>query len=217
MKLGIIGSGKIGALVGRLWVNAGHEVRFSSRHPEKLAALVKELGPRASAGTIADAAAFGEVLLISVPYGALPELGTSLREALAGKIVLETGNIYPTRDGKVAQDVIDSGLGAGVWSSRYLPGARLVRAFNTVWDQTLSKAIAEGKGRQIGIPLAGDDREAVETAARLVTDAGFDPVVVGGLDQAKRFDVGAAVYNSGMSAAEIRRTLNLSSAPSADR
>jgi predicted dinucleotide-binding enzyme len=209
MKIGIIGSGKIGALVGRLWVKAGHEVRFSSRHPERLAALVKELGPHASAGTPAEAAAFGDVLLISVPYMALPDLGTSLASPLAGKIVLETGNIYPQRDGDVAQRVIDSGLGTGVWSSRYLPGTRLVRAFNTVWDQTLSKAIAEGKGRQIGIPLAGDDRDAVDTAARLVTDAGFEPVVVGGLDQAKRFDVGSAVYNSGMSAAEIRRTLNL--------
>jgi predicted dinucleotide-binding enzyme len=73
----------------------------------------------------------------------------------------------------------------------------------------LSKAIAEGKGRQIGIPLAGDDRDAVDTAARLVADAGFEPVIVGGLDQATRFDVGAAVYNTGMSAADIRRTLNL--------
>lgn len=210
MNIGIIGSGHIGALVGRLWVNAGHDVRFSSRHPEQLAAMVKELGPHASAGTIAEAAAFGDVVLISVPYGALPELGRSLGGALAGKIVLETGNIYPARDGAVAQEVIDSGLGSGVWSSRYLPGTRLVRAFNTVWDQTLSKAIAAGKGREIGIPLAGDDREAVATAARLVTDAGFDPVVVGGLDQAGRFDVGAAVYNTGMSAAEIRHTLNLS-------
>jgi predicted dinucleotide-binding enzyme len=209
MKIGIIGSGKIGALVGSLWVKAGHEVRFSSRHPDTLATLVKELGPKASAGTIADAAAFGDVLLISVPYSALPGLGNAVGSAIDGKVVLETGNLYPPRDGKVAQDVIDSGLGSGVWSARFLPGARLVRAFNTVWDQTLSKAIAAGQGRQIGIPLAGDDREALDTAARLVTDAGFEPVVVGGLDQAKRFDVGAAVYNTGMSAAEITRTLGL--------
>jgi 8-hydroxy-5-deazaflavin:NADPH oxidoreductase len=209
MKIGIIGSGRIGALVGRLWVRAGHEVRFSSRHPEKLATMVKELGPTASAGTPAEAAAFGEVLLISVPYSALPELGQSLGPALDGKIVLETGNVYPARDGAMAQEVLDSELGTGVWSARFLPGARLVRAFNSVWDQTLSKAIAEGRGKQIGIPLAADDREAMETAARLVADAGFEPTVVGGLDQAKRFDVGAAVYNTGMSAADIRRTLGL--------
>jgi predicted dinucleotide-binding enzyme len=209
MRIGIIGSGKIGSLVGRLWVKAGHEVKFSSRHPEALATLVKGLGPQASAGSIEEAAAFGEVLLISVPFSALPELGKTLGAALDGKIVLETGNLYPGRDGKIAQDVIDSGLGSGVWSARFLPGARLVRAFNTVWDQTLSKAITEGRGKQIGIPIAGDDREALDTAARLVSDAGFEPAVVGGLDQARRFDVGAAVYNSGMSAADIKRTLGI--------
>jgi predicted dinucleotide-binding enzyme len=209
MKIGIIGSGKIGSLVGRLWVQAGHEVKFSSRHPETLATLVKGLGPRASAGSVEEAAAFGEVLLISLPYSALPALGKSLGATLDGKIVLETGNLYPGREGQVVQDVLDSGLGSGVWTARFLPGARVVRAFNTVWDQTLSKAIAEGRGQQIGIPIAGDDRDALETAARLVKDAGFEPAVVGGLDQAKRFDVGAAVYNTGMSAAEIRRTLGL--------
>ncbi len=209
MKIGIIGSGKIGSLLGGLWVNAGHEVRFASRHPEKLAALVKELGPQASAGTVEDTATFGEVLLVSVPYAALPALGVSLGPAIKGKVVLETGNPYPARDGAMAQEVVDSGLGTGVWSARFLPGARLVRAFNTVWDKTLSQRIAQGRGKEIGIPLAGDDRDALDTAARLVSDAGFDPVVVGGLDQAKRFDVGASVYNSGMNAAEIRRTLAL--------
>jgi 8-hydroxy-5-deazaflavin:NADPH oxidoreductase len=209
MRIGIIGAGKIGALVGRLWVKAGHEVRFSSRHPETLAGVVKDFGPRASVGTVDDAAAFGEVLLISVPYSALPELGKSLGKTLDGKIVLETGNVYPARDGKMAQDVIDSGLGTGVWSARFLPGARVVRAFNSVWDQTLAKAINDGRGKQIGIPLAGDDPEALDTAAQLVREAGFEPTVVGGLDQAKRFDVGAAVYNTGMSAADIKRTLGL--------
>jgi 8-hydroxy-5-deazaflavin:NADPH oxidoreductase len=209
VKIGIIGSGRIGSLVGRLWVKAGHEVRFSSRHPESLATLVKELGPKASAGSVEEAATFGEALLISVPYSALPGLGESIGAAIKGKVVLETGNLYPGREGVVVQEVLDSGLGSGVWTARFLPGARVVRAFNTVWDQTLSKAIAAGRGREIGIPLAGDDRDAIETAARLVTDAGFEPVIVGGLDSAKRFDVGAAVYNTGMSAAEIKRTLAL--------
>jgi 8-hydroxy-5-deazaflavin:NADPH oxidoreductase len=209
MKIGVIGAGRIGALVGRLWVKAGHEVRFSSRHPETLQTLVKNLGPKASAGTVEDAAAFGEVLLISVPYSALPALGRSLASAIKGKVVLETGNVYPARDGAMAQEVIDSGLGSGVWTAKFLAGARVVRAFNTVWDQTLSKAIASGRGQEIGIPIAGDDRDALDTAARLVSDAGFEPVVVGGLDQAKRFDVGAAVYNTGMSAAAIKRTLGI--------
>jgi predicted dinucleotide-binding enzyme len=93
-----------------------------------------------------------------------------------------------------------------VWSARFLPG---VRAFNTVWDQTLSKAIADGRGDRIGIPLAADDHAALDIAARLVSDAGFTPVLVGALAQAVRFDVGAPVYNSGMSADEIKHTLGL--------
>ena len=209
MKIGVIGAGRIGSLVGRLWVRAGHVVMFSSRHPEQLAGLAAEVGSGASVGTPADAAAFGEVLLISVPYVTMPDLGRSLAAAIAGKVVLETGNVYPQRDGEVAREVLDSGLGTGVWSARYLPGARVVRAFNTVWDQTLTKAIAEGTGDRIGIPLAGDDPAALDTAAALVRDAGFTPVVVGGLDQAKTFDAGAAVFNTGMSADEIKRTLGL--------
>jgi predicted dinucleotide-binding enzyme len=144
-------------------------------------------------------------------YGdsSLPDLGRSLGAAMQSKVVMETGNLYPQRDGDMAQTVIDSGLGSGVWSARFLPGARVVRAFNTVWDQTLSKAIANGTGDRIGIPLAGDDAAALDVAARLVTDAGFTPVVVGALDQAVRFDVGAPVYNTGMSADQIKQTLGL--------
>src|SRR5436190_18050064 len=89
MKIGIIGAGHIGGTLAKLWVAAGHEVLVSSRHPDELAPLVKELGPKARAGTPAEAARFGEVVLVSVPYGALPQVGRDLREALAGKIVLD--------------------------------------------------------------------------------------------------------------------------------
>lgn len=92
MKIGIIGSGHIGGTLGVLWAKAGHEVFFSSRHPDQLADLVKRAGPSARAGTPREAAAFGEVILISVPYGALPEVGRDLASALTGKVVLETGN-----------------------------------------------------------------------------------------------------------------------------
>jgi predicted dinucleotide-binding enzyme len=211
MKIGIIGAGKIGSVVGRLWVEAGHEVRFSSRHPERLAEFARGLGPRASTGTPEDAAAFGEAVLVSVPYQALPDVGREMAPLLAGKIVLETGNPYAKQKEDIAEMVTQSGLGTGVWLARFFPGARVVRAFNTVWDKTLAKE-AHRSGDRLGIPLAGDDREAVATAARLVKDAGFDPVVVGPLEQAKRFDVGTAVYNTGMSGRDVRRELGLESA-----
>lgn len=208
MKIGIIGSGHIGSVVGRLLADAGHEVMFSSRHPEALDALVAKVGRRATRGSVLEAARFGEVLLISVPLNALPALGRELTGVVDGKVVLETGNPYPERDGNVAAELIASGRGTGAFAREHLPGARVVRAFNSVWDQTLAKE-AHRPDPKVGIPLAADDREALEVAARLVRDAGFDPVAVGSLDTAKRFDVGSAVYNTGMSGDALREALGL--------
>jgi len=102
LKIGIIGAGHIGGTLASLWVKAGHEVLVSSRHPEQLQGLVRSLGPRARAGTPREAALFGNVVLISVPYAALPQIGRDLRTELSGKIVLDTGNPYPQRDGDMA-------------------------------------------------------------------------------------------------------------------
>jgi predicted dinucleotide-binding enzyme len=208
MKIAIVGSGRIGSVVGKLWAKAGHQVRFSSRHPDRLDALVAESGPNASRSSIEEALAFGEVFLISIPYGSLPAFGEQYGPQLAGKIAMETGNPYPERDGEVARQVLDSGLGTGHWSARWLPGTRLVRAFNSVWDQTLARE-AHRKPPQVGIPVASDDAQAMELVAGLVRDAGFEPVPVGPLSRAREFDVGTAVYASNMSGPEVRQALRL--------
>jgi 8-hydroxy-5-deazaflavin:NADPH oxidoreductase len=214
MKIAIVGSGRIGGVVGRLWAQAGHQVRFSSRHPDHLDRLVAESGPNASRSSIEEALAFGEVFLISIPYGSLPAFGDRYGARLSGIIVMETGNPYPERDGDVAQRVLDSGLGTGHWSAHWLPGARLVRAFNSVWDQTLARE-AHRTPPRVGVPLAADDADAMETAAGLVRDAGFDPVLVGPLSRAREFDVGTPVYNTNMSGPEVRRVLGLAQAGTA--
>src|SRR3984957_17875687 len=90
LKIGIIGAGHIGGTLAKLWVAAGHEVLISSRHPEELGPLAQALGPKASVGTPREAARFGDVVLVSVPYGALPQIGRDLKTELAGKIVLDT-------------------------------------------------------------------------------------------------------------------------------
>ena len=208
MKIGIVGSGKIGGVVGKLWAQAGHEVLFSSRHPEKLARLVAEVGPNASRGTIEGALEFGEVILLSIPYGSVEQFGRTHAARLKGKIIVETGNPYPERDGPIGEEVRSSGIGTGVWSARWLPGSRLVRGFNSVWDQTLARE-AHRAGPRIGVPLASDDPEAVEVVAGLVRDAGFDPVVVGPLSRAREFDVGTPVYDSNMSGPDVRRALGV--------
>jgi predicted dinucleotide-binding enzyme len=204
MKIGIIGAGHIGGTLARLWVAAGHEVLLSSRHPDELRPLARQLGPKARVGTPKEAASFGDVVLVSVPYKALSELGRDLKAELAGKIVLDTCNPYPGRDGDMANDARKKGT--GVASAEFLPGTRLVRAFNAINAGSLASE-AHRKPPLVGIPLAGDDAEALSVAQRLVTDAGFDPVVVGGLARAKDFDVGAPVYTKLLTAAELRKAL----------
>jgi 8-hydroxy-5-deazaflavin:NADPH oxidoreductase len=130
LKIGIIGAGRIGGTLAALWAKAGHEVLVSSRHPEQLQELARSLGPRGRAGTPREAAVFGDVVLVSVPYAALPQIGRDLAKELAGKIVLDTGNPYPERDGEMAHEARRKGT--GVASAEFLPGVRLVRAFNAI-------------------------------------------------------------------------------------
>jgi 8-hydroxy-5-deazaflavin:NADPH oxidoreductase len=207
-KIGIVGSGHIGGNLGVLLAKAGYEILYSSRHPGTLKDLVKIAGPKACAGTVEEAIAFGDVVVLSVPLKAIPELETRTKEALKGKIVIDTSNPYPERDGKIAEEARKDPGGMGMVVARLLPGARIIRAFNSVYFEDLKKTVNK-KGEKIGIPIAGDDREGVEAAAELVKRAGLDPVVVGGLSASKLFDVGTAVYATSAPAKEIREKLNI--------
>jgi hypothetical protein len=206
LKIGVIGAGRIGGTLGELWVKAGHEVLLSSRHPESLRPLADRLGPLARVGTPREAAAFGEVVLVSVPYGAFPQVGRDHAEELRGKIVLDPGNPFPHRDGPMAEEARRTGTAAA--SLAHLGSVRLVRAFNTVPASVL-RTEAHRAGDRIAVPLASDDRAALEVAARLVRDAGFEPVVVGPLARSRDFDVGTAVFGRGLTARELRQGLGL--------
>jgi predicted dinucleotide-binding enzyme len=206
MKIGIIGTGEIGGALARHWSAAGHQLLISSRHPEQLEALAKELGPNVKVGTPREAAAFGDVVMLAVPYGATPQVGRDYAAELKGKVVLDAGNPYPSRDGEMA--VRDRQRGTGVASAEYLPGTRLVRAFNAINSGPLARE-AFRKPERLGIPLAADDAEAMKIAVQLVTDAGFDAVPVGKLSRAREFDYGTPVYVRGMTAAELRQSLSL--------
>ncbi|MGH8647767.1 MAG: NADPH-dependent F420 reductase, partial [Burkholderiales bacterium] len=173
LRIGVIGSGRVGGTVGTLWIKAGHEVMFSSldlEHDRKLAASI---GPGARAGTPKEAAAFGEVLFFAVPYTALPGLGRDLAAEIKGKIALDASNPIPRRDGDMAKDALAKG--AGIASAEFLAGARIVRAYNEVGYSRL-RDDAHRAGERLGIPIAGDDAEAMKTAVRLVRDAGHEPV-----------------------------------------
>ena len=182
LKIGVIGSGRIGSTLGAIWLKAGHEIMFSSLDLEHDKALAARLGGKASAGTSKEAAAFGEVLLMAVPYGALPQLGRDLADSIRGKVVIDACNPFPARDGEVATWARDKG--AGLASAELLPGARIVRAFNAIGYARLP-VLAEQKGERTGMPIAGDDAGAIAVASRLVRDAGLEPVLVGSLAMGK--------------------------------
>jgi 8-hydroxy-5-deazaflavin:NADPH oxidoreductase len=207
LRIGVIGSGHIGGTIGGLWVKAGHPVLFSSRHPEELKELVTGLGSLARNGTVAEAISFGDVIFFAVPYGAYPQLGKDYGDALRGKIALDAGNAVPARDGAaIAEEVERDGI--GVTSQKYLPGTRLVRAFNTLGYMIFARE-ANRPDPKLAIPIAGDDAEAVQIAAGLVRDAGFDPVLVGTLPDARRFQRGAPGYGQAVTAAELKQKLSL--------
>jgi len=164
LKIGVIGSGRIGSTLGGIWVKAGHEVMFSSLDLEHDKALAARLGGKARAGTSREAAAFGEVLLMAVPYAALPQVGKDLGELVKGKVVVDASNPIVARDGEVATWAREKG--AGVASAELLPGARIVRAFNAIGFSRMAEA-AQRPGERIGMPMAGDDAAAIAIASRL--------------------------------------------------
>jgi predicted dinucleotide-binding enzyme len=194
----------IGSTLAKLWVDAGHEVRLASRHPESLKPLVDRLGALASAGTPIDVATFGDVVMLTVPLKAVPDLARDLASSLAGKVVLDTGNAYERRDGDAARLASDHPKGSAGWAAAMFSASRWVKAFNTVYFKTLESE-AHREGDRVGIPIAGDDASALDTAAGLVRDAGFDPVIVGALARGKEFEPDTPPYNTGMSGPNLRK------------
>jgi predicted dinucleotide-binding enzyme len=177
LKIGVIGSGRIGSTLGGLWVKAGHEVMFSSLDLEHDKALAAKLGGGARAGTPREAAAFGEVLLVAVPYSALPSVGKDLAGQMKGKVVIDASNPIVRRDGEIAEWARQKGAGAA--SMELMPAARIVRAFNAIGYARM--AVAHQSVERMGMPMASDDAKAVAVASRLVREIGYEPVLVGGL------------------------------------
>ena len=200
MKIGIVGSGQVGGTLGGVWVRAGHEVMFSSLDHEHDKALAARLGAKARAGAARDAAAFGDVVMISVPYRALPEVGKTVRDLIRGKVVIDTCNPFVGRDGEIANWAREKG--AGLASAELLPGARIVRAFNAIGASRMGEAHKE-PGR-IGMPIAGDDAEAIAVASALIRDIGYEPVPIGGLAMGRHLMPGTALAGE-HPPAEIRR------------
>jgi predicted dinucleotide-binding enzyme len=206
LKIGVIGAGRIGGTMGEHWVKAGHEVMFSSRHPENLKEMTTRLGPKARVGTPREAAAFGDVIFIAVPYSAIPQVGRDYAGEMKGKVVVNASNPIPRRDGPMAEEAQKKGAGAA--DLEYLAGTRVARAFTFPGAGTF-RSEAHRQGDRVAVAVAADDKEAMEVASRLVRDAGFEPVQVGGLARAKDFQPGTALFGKTMTAREMKQALGL--------
>jgi 8-hydroxy-5-deazaflavin:NADPH oxidoreductase len=210
MRIGILGSGHIGRTLAALWVWAGHEVALSNtRGPDTLREVVEDLGERAHAMTAADAAAFGGVVVLAVPFIRYRDLPV---EQLASKIVIDTSNYYPDRDGHF--DELDSGEStSSEVIAAALPGARVVKAINTMyWERLRAAGQPHGSHGRLAIPIAGDDAEAKSVVSQLLDEIGFDPVDTGSLrDGGRRQQPGSAIYNVPLTRAGIEQRLDAAS------
>jgi hypothetical protein len=206
MRIGIIGAGHIGGTLARLFVGAGHEVAVSnSRGPETLAGLVEELGGRVQAMTAADATRFGDVVVVAVPFGRYRELPT---EAVSGKVVIDTNNYYPQRDGHFEELDSDHTTSSELLQA-HLADARVVKAFNAIqWMRLRDDGRPAGDPERLGIPISGDDKEAKRSVAALIDQIGFDPVDAGTLAEGgRKHQTGAPAYTQGLPTAELRARL----------
>ena len=201
LRIGTLGSGRVGSAIGGAWVKAGHEVMFSSLDLEADRKLAASLGGGARAGTPREAAAFGSVLLVSVPYAAMPSIGRDLGDLIKGKIIVDTSNPIVGRDGEMA--VAAREKGAGLASTEFLPGTRIVRAFNAIGAARMGQAA--GANERVGMPIAGDDPEAIRVVSALVRDVGYEPVLVGTLASMGKFLIPGTPLAGERSADEVRK------------
>jgi len=185
MRIGIVGSGHIGGTLAELFVKAGHEVAVSnSRGPDSLADLVRRLGPAARATTVDQAAGFGDVVVVAIPFGRYRDLPA---DAFDGRVVVDTSNYYPRRDGRFAE-LDDGGTTSSELLAAHLSRARVVKAFNTIYYVRLRDEGRPGRpaDERLAVPIAGDDETAKRTVAALIAEIGFAPVDVGSLADGRR-------------------------------
>ena len=211
MKIGIIGAGHIGSVLARRFTELGHDVTVAnSRGPETLKDLAAQTGARA--GTVTDAAQDKEVVIVTIPEKNVPTLPKGL---FAGSraVVVDTGNYYPQRDGRIGE--IESGTTESRWVSQQL-GRPVVKAFNTIRaSHLLSNGRPAGDRERIALPVAGDDPNAKVVVSRLIDELGFDAVDTGGLDDSWRQQPGTPVYAADLPADAARRALSDARRPAA--
>jgi predicted dinucleotide-binding enzyme len=207
MKIGVVGAGRIGGNAASLWAKARHEVMLSySREPQSLEQRASVIGELARVGSIREAAEFGDVVMFSVPWPRIDEVLSEIASALDGKIVIDTTNQY----GPDGVEDLPAGKTAAQVNAERMPGARLVKAFNTLTAGFQGSAAGRGGPKRVAMFMCGDDDEAKQKVAELIDDAGFAAVDVGGLADAAVMEAprrDGAVYGEAFTEAEAREFL----------
>ncbi len=201
-KVGFIGAGRMGTAIGTGLAKAGYQVMLSSRKPEALKDLVAGMGPNAQAGTVEQAAAFGDIVVLVVPYSAMPGIAKQIGPVLARKqLVLDVSNPISPRDGDEATKALEEG--PAEYLARLMPGVKIVRAFNSIGFNRFSNPVLTNGGK-LGVAMVGEDPKAIDLAQTLARDIGFDPVVIGPLKLGKYLYRPSTYFNGNQSAEEIR-------------
>jgi predicted dinucleotide-binding enzyme len=209
--IGLIGAGQIGSQVARLAVKHGNDVVISnSRGPETLSALVAELGPRARAATPAEAAAAGDFVVVTVPLKHYRQVPVA---PLAGKIVIDTNNYYPQRDGHIAE-LDNEETTTSELLQAHLPTSKIVKAFNHIYaSQITTDGRPAGAKDRRALAIAGDDAAAKEAVTRLLDEFGFDTVDIGPLSESWRIQRDTPGYGPRRNAEELRQDLAAAQRP----
>jgi predicted dinucleotide-binding enzyme len=207
MKIGVIGAGRIGGNAASLWAKARHEVMLSySREPENLEQRASVIGELAHVGSVREAAEFGDVVMFSVPWTRIDEVLSEVGPALEGKIVIDTTNQF----GPGGVEDLPEGKTAAQVNAERMPGARYVKAFNTLTAGFQGSAAGRGGPKRVAMFMCGDDDEAKQRVAKLIDDAGFAAVDVGGLADAAVMEAprrDGAVYGEELTESEAREFL----------
>jgi predicted dinucleotide-binding enzyme len=207
MKIGVIGSGNIGGTLGTHWAKAGHEVLFTSRHPEQLHELVQNAGDNAKAVSLDNAwEANADVYLLAVPFNAIDRLSELYAGEYGGRIIIDATNPYPERDGEMAQEVRDSNRNASEYTAMKFNTAKTAKAFNTIYAQHL-KDRAFRDVDKLAIPFAAQDQESKKVTQQLIEDIGFDAVYVGELKDTGIMDPDQKIYAKSLTRKELESLL----------
>ena len=205
MKIGIIGSGNIGGNLGLLMARAGHEITFSSRNPEKLKNLVDKAGERTCNGSVAEAAEFGEVIILSVPFSAIEGIANEISDMVKDKIIIDTCNPYPQRDGDVAIKVRnDENMRESQYTVDRFPQSTIIKAFNTIYFEHLRDYAFRSGNERLGLPLAGDDPSTKQKVMKLIESIGFTPVDMGSIKDSVPMEVDQSLYGKLINPEEIQ-------------